>query len=135
MKVAEKIKEKKEKVKPNNTPKISSSNFELILAIVNRGFSEQVITIATEKGATGGTVLTGRGTYKHAKTILGMKIEPEKELLMIVVDRTICADIIKAIYENVGLHTPGSGICFALPISSAVGLRSSKLADNSEVKI
>lgn len=123
----EKIKETKTKVKLKDKIKATPDKpveMELILAIVNRGFSEQVMTIATEKGATGGTVLTGRGTYKTAHMILGMKIEPEKEILMIVVNKAICADIIKAIYENVGLHTPGSGICFALPISSAVGLKS-----------
>lgn len=116
--------EKKEKAKPAALKKAPAPSFELVLAIVNRGFSEKVMSVASEKGATGGTVLHGRGTYKNARTILGMKIEPEKEVLMIVVDKTICADIIMAIYESAGLHTPGSGICFALPISSAVGLRS-----------
>ena len=126
--IKEKIKEKKEKTKSTTLEKKPTEiKYELILAIVNRGFSEEVMDTAVQNGATGGTVLHGRGTYKTVTSVLGMRIEPEKELLMIVADRKICGGIISAIYNCLGLHTPGNGICFALPISEVVGLRNANL--------
>lgn len=103
--------------------KTSENQFELILTVVNRGFSSEVMEAATKKGATGGTMLNARGTYKEVKTILGMKIEPEKEVVLIVVNKQIAKEIIEAIYNRCGLSTPGAGICLALPISQITGLR------------
>lgn len=119
----EKTVKRKEKIKNAVLNKTAKVEYELILAIVNRGFSEEVMDTAVKNGATGGTSLHGRGTYKTTQTVLGMRIEPEKEIVMIVADKKICAQIITAVYQCLGLHTPGSGICFALPISEVVGLR------------
>ena len=39
-----------------------SNKYEMILAIVNAGFSETVMEAAKEVGARGGTVIHARGT-------------------------------------------------------------------------
>jgi nitrogen regulatory protein PII len=96
---------------------------ELIICIVNRGFSEAVMDAARGAGARGGTVLHGRGTSRDTHTVLGMRIEPEKELLLIAVEKTIARGVIEAVNEAAGLGTPGSGICFASPIEDIVGLQ------------
>lgn len=95
---------------------------ELILTIVNRGFSEDVMDAARAKGARGGTIMHGRGTGKIDKSFFGIRIEPEKDVVWIVANKDTCADIMKSIYEKVGLGTAGSGICFCMPIDNVVGL-------------
>ena len=40
------------------------TNFELIVLIVNQGFSEQAMSVARDCGARGGTVLNARGTAR-----------------------------------------------------------------------
>ncbi|GHV01389.1 hypothetical protein FACS1894211_11020 [Clostridia bacterium] len=97
--------------------------YKLIICVVNRGFSEEVMDAARAAGARGGTVLHGRGTSLHSHTVLGVRIEPEKELLLIAVERDGCRAVMEAINERAGLGTPGSGICLALPIEDIIGLK------------
>ena len=97
--------------------------YEMILCIVNAGFSEAVMDAAKKIGARGGTVLSARGTAaKEAERTFGITIQPEKEIVMIIVPSAIRDQILHAVYQSVGLDTPGQGIAFALPVDSAVGL-------------
>ena len=59
--------------------------FDLIVAIVNRGFSDLVMDAARAAGASGGTILHGRGTGVHeAEQFFGIAIQPEKEIVLIL---------------------------------------------------
>lgn len=96
---------------------------EVIMCIVNSGFSEAVMDAAREFGARGGTVIRGRGTANaEAEKLYGIAIQPEKEIVMILVDSAIKNDILHAVYKSAGLNTPGQGIAFALPVEDVVGL-------------
>lgn len=96
---------------------------EVIICIVNSGFSESVMDAARELGARGGTLIRGRGTANaEAEKLYGIAIQPEKEIVMILVDTAIKNDILHALYKSVGLQTPGQGIAFALPVEDVVGL-------------
>ena len=111
---------------------MEKDEYKLIITIVNRGFSEVVMDAALEAGARGGTVLHGRGTSRHTHTVFGIKIEPEKELVLIAVKRGECRKIIEAVSEKAGLGTPGSGICFALPIEDVLGFTPRPESEESE---
>lgn len=96
---------------------------EMILCIVNAGFSEAVMDAAKRIGARGGTVLSARGTAaKEAERTFGITIQPEKEIVLILVPSALRDQILHAVYQSVGLDTPGQGIAFALPVDSTVGL-------------
>lgn len=96
---------------------------ELILCIVNAGFSDAVMDAAHQYGAKGGTVISARGTAnKEAEAFFRITIQPEKEIVMLVVPHSIRDDIMHALYHAVGLNTPGHGIAFSLPVEDAVGL-------------
>ena len=96
---------------------------EVIICIVNSGFSESVMDAARELGARGGTVIRGRGTANaEAEKLYGIAIQPEKEIVMILVDTAIKNGILHALSKSVGLQTPGQGIAFALPVEDVVGL-------------
>ena len=98
-------------------------SYEMIVCIVNSGFSDDVMSAAREYGAKGGTVLTARGTAnQEAETFFGISIQPEKEVVLILVPAKIKDDILHAIDQRVGLATPGQGIAFTLPVENAVGL-------------
>ncbi|MBQ9728569.1 MAG: P-II family nitrogen regulator [Clostridia bacterium] len=96
---------------------------EAIFCIVNAGYSESVMESAKKLGAKGGTVLNARGTAsKQAETFFGISIQPEKEIVMILVPAKLKDNILHALYQDVGLHTPGQGIAFSLPVDAAVGI-------------
>ena len=96
---------------------------EVIFCIVNAGFSEAVMDAAREVGARGGTVLHASGTANtDAEKIFGITIQPEKDVVMILVSSDIRDKVLHALYESAGLKTEGQGIAFALPVQDVVGL-------------
>ena len=96
--------------------------YELIVSIVNVGFSEAVMEAAKEAGARGGTVIHGRGTAnKESEKFFGITVQPEKEVVLIVVSKDIKEKVLHALYKSVGLDTRGQGIAFSLPVDDAVG--------------
>ena len=101
--------------------------YEMILCIVNAGFSDAVMDTARKLGAGGGTVIHARGTAsKEAEALFRITVQPEKEMVMIVVPKEKKTPILAALYDAVGLETPGQGIAFSLPVDEAVGLSSAK---------
>lgn len=96
---------------------------EVIFCIVNAGFSDSVMDAAKQFGARGGTVIHARGTAnKEAEKLFEITVQPEKEIVMILVPTEIKNDILHALYKAVGLNTPGQGIAFSMPVDEAVGL-------------
>lgn len=106
---------------------MDQSNKHLIITIANEGFAESIMNAAKKAGATGGTTINGRGlgTEKIVK-FLGISIEPEKDIVMILVDEEKKNPIMDAIVESCGIKTPGAGICFSLPVENVVGLMDEK---------
>ena len=96
---------------------------EVIICIVNAGFSDAVMDVAKEFGARGGTVIHARGTANSlAEKKFEIPVSPEKEIVMILVPAEIKDDVLHGLYRAVGLKTPGQGIAFSLPVDAAVGL-------------
>lgn len=102
------------------------SNFVCVLCIINSGFSELAMDAAKQYGAKGGTVIHGRGTVsKEAEKIFNITIQPEKEIVMILIPSSIKDEILQGLYSAVGTNTPAQGIAFAIPVEAAVGINQS----------
>ena len=98
-----------------------SSGYELIMCIVNDGFSDTVMDCARKAGARGGTIINAHGSAKpEAEKLSGITIQPEKEVVMIVAKLSDSDNILKAIYDNAGLMTDAHGIAYTLPIDNFV---------------
>jgi len=79
-------------MRENKDNKIKNAElvFELIVVIVNKGEAFDVVEASKSMGAEGGTIILGRGTGIHENLkILGVPIEPEKEIVLILVPRGI----------------------------------------------
>jgi len=99
-----------------------NNNNELILCIINNGFSDLVMDAAKREGATGGTIFHARGTgNKEIEKFFGISVSPEKEVVLIVVPREKKDAIVSAIYKDAGLDTKGQGIIITLPVSDFIG--------------
>ena len=102
---------------------MSEYTHEIIFCIVNKGYSDTVMEAAKEFGARGGTVLNARGTANaEAEKLFDMVIQPEKEIVMILVRPEIKGEIMHALYRKIGLNTPGQGIAFSMPVDGVAGL-------------
>ena len=104
---------------------MKTDKHEVIFAIVNAGYADDAMHVAREAGARGGTIINARGTAgKEAETFFHITIEPEKEIVMILVPKDIKDGVLRALYEEVGLDTAGQGIAFSVPVENVVGLTS-----------
>ena len=109
---------------------MSNYEYEVIFCIVNAGYSEEVMEAARGLGCKGGTVIKARGTANpESEKLFNIPIQPEKEIVMMVVKSSIKNDILHALYQAVGLKTPGQGIAFSLPVDQVVGLTPAPKAD------
>ena len=102
---------------------MKKSNQHLIITITNEGFAETIMNAAKKAGATGGTTINGRGLdTENIIKFLGISIEPEKDIVLILTEDNKKNDIMNQILEVGGLKTPGAGICFSIPVDHVVGL-------------
>ncbi|GGJ82254.1 nitrogen regulatory protein P-II [Lentibacillus kapialis] len=97
--------------------------YDLIITIVNRGDSEKVVDATRKAGAEGGTILHGRGTGVHEKAkLFNIMIEPEKEMVLTLIDKEKTQEVLRTINEDAELKKPGKGIAFVLDVESTVGI-------------
>lgn len=102
---------------------MNNFEYQLVLCIVNEGFADVVMDAARDVGARGGTVISARGTAnQEAQKLFDITVDPQKEMVMIVVPTEIRDDVLHALYKEVGLNTPGQGIAFALPVDNVIGI-------------
>ncbi len=107
--------------------------FELIVALINSGFSDVVMDAAREVGARGGTIVHARGTGNEAiGKKYGVVITPDKEMILILVTEDIKDAVLSAIYKAAGFATDGNGIAFTLPVDDVTGLRMSKTSEENK---
>ena len=102
---------------------MKTNDHEVIFAIVNSGYAEDVMDIAREQGVRGGTILNARGVVKEeAAAFFGITVHQEKEILMMVVEKSIRDNVLNAIYKQMGMAKKAKGIAFSLPVSDVAGL-------------
>ena len=102
---------------------MTTNNHEVIFAIVNSGFAEEAMEVARANGARGGTIINARGVAREdAAAFFGITVHAEKEMLMMVVEKTIRDDILNALYKEMGMGKKAQGIAFSLPVSDVAGL-------------
>lgn len=101
---------------------MSEPKAELVITIVQRGYGSDVVDSAARAGARGGTVLRGRASGGgDTQRFFGIMVEPQKDVVLLVIPRAIKADVMRAICRDLGLKTPGAGVSFSLPVLDVVG--------------
>lgn len=99
------------------------SEISLIVTVVKKGWGGTVLEASVKAGAHGGTILFGRGSGIHeTQRLLGIPIEPEKEIVLTVTYSDKNEAILEEIVRAADLCKPGSGIAFVVPVSKVVGV-------------
>ncbi len=97
---------------------------ELIIVILNEGYSDFVMDAARVAGAGGGTVLHAKGTGgTRGEKFFSVSLADEKDMIYIIAHKDEKAAIMRSINEQAGPGSRAGAICFSLPISSVAGLR------------
>jgi len=103
------------------------AKYALVLAIINRGYTDLVMAAAKSAGATGGTMIDARGLgYEEAEKFLGVSIQSEKSIVAILCDSEEKHNIMQAINQSAGLRTEARGILFSLAVDDMIGINGLK---------
>ena len=102
---------------------MQENEYQIIVALVNQGYSEDVMAAARPAGAAGGTVLHSRriGAEETLRQ-WGFSIQQEKEAVLILARKEEKLAIMQAICDKCGLQSDAQGIVLAIPVDSVVGL-------------
>ena len=91
---------------PKYTPELNF-DYELILAIANEGCTDLVMNAARAAGATGGTVVHGKGTGSHsAQKFYAVSLASEKEIVLILTKTEQKTAIMRSILKEAGPDSP-----------------------------
>lgn len=97
--------------------------FELVVAIVNKGYSDAVMAAAHTAGAKGGTIINARRTsVEEAAKFFGISIQAEKDMVAIIIPKTQKSGLMQAISKSCGTKTDAKGIVLSLPVDDCAGL-------------
>lgn len=98
-------------------------NISMIVSVVRKGWGHTVLEASVKAGASGGTVIFGRGVGVNEKeSIFGVPIEPEKEIVLTLVYAAQSETILNAIVRAAELNEPGNGLAFVLAVDKVVGV-------------
>ncbi len=107
----------------NNDNGQAAARYGLVLAVLEPGYTDQVMTTAREAGATGGTILHARGIGEgEPEKFMGFSMQSEKELLAILSPVEKLRAIMEAINREHGIKTEAKGVVLSLPVQEMVGL-------------
>ena len=89
-----------------------------ILVVINRGFADEVVHQARLSGATGATILHGRGTDLKGSVrvpLLNVEVQPEKEIVMLVTSTAVSNQVATILNSSKELKEAGEIAIFISP--------------------
>ena len=97
--------------------------FTAVVVIAPDDLEEKVIEHAQRVGATGVTILSGKGIGGEArKTFFGLTFEGTQSVLLMVVGAHLTAPILKELHTILVRGTESRGLAFAVPIEHLTGI-------------
>lgn len=102
-------------------------NYEVVFTVVDNGFASEVVDAAVEAGAQGGTIIHARGSNIKEQTMLfSISIDPEKEIVMILVEKEKSSDVMNSIKNIIDKDNLSKGMIFSLDVNKTSGLYQGK---------
>ena len=97
--------------------------FTAVIVITPDELEDRVIEHAQRAGATGVTILPGKGIGGEArKTFFGLTFEGTQSVLLMVVGSHLTAPILKELHQVLVSGTESRGLAFAIPIEHLTGI-------------
>ncbi|MGM0692945.1 MAG: P-II family nitrogen regulator [Pseudomonadota bacterium] len=103
--------------------------FSLLVAIVPEDMEQECIDAATEAGAVGMTLMTGRGIGgERKKTFFGLTYEGSQSVMLMTLEKGLSLKVLKAIRQVLNPSGEDSkGLVMTLPVEHLGGIDMSQL--------
>ena len=112
-----------EEQEENRMNKSEQTGFDVVVVIMERGYTNTAMDAARKAGARGGTVISARGIAENeVKRFFGIEIQAEKEIVFLVVKSEEKQAVMTELMRAVGTRTRSHGLVLSLPVSGAIGL-------------
>lgn len=95
--------------------------YQCIFVVVNEGKGKEIMQHARFIGQAGGTIIHGRGAGVPSDAYFPFKIEPQKDLVMLLAENDKIEPIKDRLLREMDLTEPSKGIIFVLPVSRFIG--------------
>ncbi|MCD7909830.1 MAG: hypothetical protein LUH04_19550 [Clostridium sp.] len=101
----------------------TSVSYELIAAVIDDGLSNTVMDAARLAGCRGGTLVKARELGdSSSRTIFGLTMAEEREILFILVPAADKKAVMNAICQTILRETGQRGTVFSMPVGAVAGL-------------
>ena len=100
----------------------TSSEFKALHIVANSGYTDEIMGIIRAAGGKGGTIIHARGEGSHHRSIMGITVDLEQEIIISIADKDTAEKIMDDIKEKVGWKTDARGLCYMMPIDRIIGL-------------
>lgn len=114
-------------------PEEDSLQHDCVLVVVNRGFADKVVDIARQSGATGATIIHGRGTGEHQRVVLpiiNVELQPEKEIVFLITGAQVSERIANNLLADLQLAQDGEVAVYLAPTKAMIkNVRGKRKAD------
>ena len=108
------------------TPSIPEENrllYDCIMVNVERGFAENVVDLARQSGASGATIMHGRGTDIHHKVmlpIINVELQQEKEIIIFITKSNSTEKVADNLLSDKKLKEEGDIVIYICPVADAM---------------
>ena len=97
--------------------------FSAVVLIVPDEDEDKAVELLQQAGATGITIIKGKGLrHNERKTFLGLGLERKESLLLCVTEQQLAMRILRAVKSQMKLDLPGGGLAFSIALGSVVGI-------------
>lgn len=97
--------------------------YQATFIIVDQGEGQDVMQVAEDHGAQGGTLLRARGAGSaEVSRIFNMEIEPQKDILLIISNADATDNIIEGVSRDLKLEEANTGILFTVDLNETQGI-------------
>ncbi|WP_018658801.1 P-II family nitrogen regulator [Allofustis seminis] len=104
------------------TEKGQHKMYNIVITIVDRGKADLVLDASKRAGGNGGTIIHGRGSAAKSKKVFNMEIEPEKEIVAIIIENDKTDNIVATIAEELKIEKENTGVLFTFPLEEVRGV-------------
>ena len=112
-----------EQMEENENGMALEYNHNLLIITINSGYLDDVMAAAREAGASGGTVLHAHSLGSEGtKKKWGVDVLPEREMILILIGKEKCRDVMAAINEKCGVDSKAQGVVISIPVDAVAGI-------------
>ena len=97
--------------------------YVLLVVAAKHGYSEEIVEVAKQAGATGGIVWdAGKIDLDDPIKVLGVTLQSEQEIIAMLVAKDKKTDIMMSVNKKFGIETEAQGLILSLPVDNVYGV-------------